>query len=282
MQRIKNGFSKIVDDLGQRLFGDSISAARTLLIIGVNILILGYLYTYVFQYLLPDGTPLPLWQFVADLYANGGAELLSIAITVLIIDRLNQRRAVAERKEELILQMGSRDNAFAVEAVRLLKHKGWLEDGSLKHAHLEKANLTGAHLGRADLVRAFLINTNLAGANLGGANLAGAYLINANLEGAYLHGTNLAGANLIAADLAEARFYEANLEGAVFVRSIRSDAPEWYLIVMNVDQAKFDEKSILPNGKHWFEGAVWPDDFLPQDQLALLKQADGADESKSL
>ncbi len=45
-------------------------------------------------------------------YSNFGIELVSIALTVLVIDRLNQRRANRERLQELITQMRSKDNGF--------------------------------------------------------------------------------------------------------------------------------------------------------------------------
>jgi hypothetical protein len=71
-----------------------------------------------------------LSHLTADFYANVSTELGSIAITVLIIDSLNQRRMTRQEKAELVLQMSSPDNAFAQEAVRRLRARGWLKDGS--------------------------------------------------------------------------------------------------------------------------------------------------------
>ncbi len=74
--------------------------------------------------------------------------------------------------------MGSPDNAFAVEAVRILRVRGWLTDGSLREkdfreanlqrANLEKADLQGANFSWADMREANLTEANLKWANLGG------------------------------------------------------------------------------------------------------------------
>ena len=122
-------------------------------------------------------------EIFLDLWSNGGTELASIALTVLVIEGLNRRRATTERKKALILQMGSPDNGFAVEATRILRAEEWLKDGTLVGANLWKANLA-----RADLGWAILWYTNLEGADLRKANLEGADLHDANLEGAELQG----------------------------------------------------------------------------------------------
>jgi len=75
--------------------------------------------------------------FLQDYYANISTELASIAITVLIVDVLYQQRDVEREKRDLILQMGSPDNTFAVEAVRRLRAQGWLKYGALRGAFLE-------------------------------------------------------------------------------------------------------------------------------------------------
>lgn len=189
-----------------RIMFAPVTAALILLILGVVIILYGFFTLYAVDQRTWE-------QFVADLYANGGAELLSIAITVLIIDTLNKRRSTLERKSELKLQMSSTDNSFAVEAARLLRLKGWLRDGTLKYVRLEGANLARADLGSANLMKADLKNANLHETTLQEANLSGA-----NLSGATLYHANLEGANL----------YEANL-----------------------DKAKFNKNTILPDGSNW-------------------------------
>lgn len=74
---------------------------------------------------------------------------------------------------------------------------------------LRKADLAGARLERANLMRADLEGADLVGANLEGANLA-----EANLEDAYLVGTNLRAAVLTEARLEGAYLIQVNLERA--------------------------------------------------------------------
>ncbi len=172
-----------------------IIAAVILLVFGVGVVVGGYLFTQDIR---------NLRTLVEQLYSNFGIELFSIAITVIVIEGLNERRAKQERKTELILQMSSPGNSFAVEAVRILRQKGWLEDGSLRDARLLDANLQGAQLRRA----------NLRGADLWNANLRGVILRNAKLQGADLWLAKLQGADLSSVNLGGADLWNANLRGA--------------------------------------------------------------------
>ena len=112
------------------------TAAVVLLVLGLLLWLLGYL-------------------------ADMAPELGGIAITVLLIDTLNEVRATQREKRALILQMGSPDHGSAVEAARILRVHGLLTDGSLR-----AANLVGANLKETNL-----IDANLRGANLSRANL---------------------------------------------------------------------------------------------------------------
>lgn len=116
-------------------------------------------------------TPLPL---IADFYANVATELASIAITVLVIDGINERRAVQQEKQSLILQMSSPTNFIAKEAARVLLMRGWLTDGTLHRANLLRANLRKAFLPKADLRGVYLHKASLMDAYLQEANLTGA------------------------------------------------------------------------------------------------------------
>ena len=71
-------------------------------------------------------------DFVGDFYANISAEFASIALTVLLIDYLNERREDQRRKELLVRELSSTSNAIALRAVAELKAEGWLVDGSLQ------------------------------------------------------------------------------------------------------------------------------------------------------
>jgi hypothetical protein len=192
----------------------------------------------------PTSTP-----FIDDFYANVAVDLAFTAVTILIIDVLDDRREQKMEKERLILQMGSPNNGTAMEAVRVLRSRGWLSDGSLNGAFLEAADLShcnltdsklhganlnqvklnGAMMKKADLTAAMLSNAQfqdaelidsifdqatLYGAQLQNANLSncsfkGANLLNANLRGAMLYGADLTDANLRNADLTDATLLNA-------------------------------------------------------------------------
>ncbi|MCI0708902.1 MAG: pentapeptide repeat-containing protein [Chloroflexi bacterium] len=166
-------------------------------------------------------------KVVDDFAANVITEVISIAITVTVIARLNRQEAVRQRKEELILQMGSPYDGFATEAVRLLGTYGWLTDGSVSGADLRYANLQGVNLKKSNLDRVDLSFANLQAAQMSQANLQGAQLNYANLQNSSFMQANLQGAKLSFANLQETTFSEANLKDAVLYRVNLQDAKLW-------------------------------------------------------
>ena len=204
-------------------------AAIVFVLLGISIAVGGYAFLYGL------GT---LRDIVGDFYANIAAEAISIAITVLIIERLYERRSKTEaekaEKERLILQMGSPDRGFAVEAARQLAKREWLKDGSLVKAHLGGADLTEAKLYEANLSDANLYKTILdnailaravlTGADFWRASLKGAMLIEATLHRAILRDVELSNAYLRQADLSSAILWEANLSGSDLLGCILIDA----------------------------------------------------------
>ncbi len=181
--------------------------------------------------------PLQWLGVVEEFYSNFTTELFSIAVTVLIVDWLNERRQTQQLKEQLIRDMGGQVNDFALRAVRELRTYGWLEDGSLQGAYLLGANLQNANLQKASLQEALLTVANLQDAWLVKANLQDATMKEANLQGA-----RLPVANLQRADLTRANFQDADLRFADFRCSILTGA--------NFQDAKYYR-------------TTWPDSFDP-------------------
>lgn len=190
-----------------------------------------------------------LWLTTA--LVSVGPELAGIAIGVVSIDLLNERRQREEHKRQLIRELASPHNEIAVTAARELREEGWLTKG----AELRERNLSGANLAGCNLSEAKLEEVNLQGADLGGANLYRATLRRAMLESidrhlyhemywelASLDGitpigmsrTDLGAADLRQADLRDtnmnsANFYladlrGANLEGATLQRAVLEKA----------------------------------------------------------
>src|SRR5262249_726 len=96
------------------------------------------------------------WGYGVNLFTS----VLSAALTVLILDDLNRRRAKQEAENDLKRQLvddaASVSNEIAKNAVHQLFRKGWLtgENGLLKNAPLFRANLEGAILYNANLENA--------------------------------------------------------------------------------------------------------------------------------
>ena len=124
-----------------------------------------------------------------------GAVMTTIAFGIVLLV-FQQYQAVQNRKAELILQLGSPNNIFAVEAYRQVEALGWHDDGTLENTRLWNANLESAILWGSNFEGAILWGANLAGANLWDANLADTNLREVNLQGADLWDANLAGAIL--------------------------------------------------------------------------------------
>lgn len=167
------------------------------LMMGFSVLILGSLLLY---------GEWSLMSLVEDLYSNIGTGLLTVAVTILLIDRIYAHHRKQEHKSNLILQMSSPNNAFAVEASRQLRVRGWLSDGSLNKSRLAYADLSKAQLKDINLREADLSYAKLVNADLRQADLRRAVFFEADLSGAVLTGANLEGADLLF----------ANLEGTVF------------------------------------------------------------------
>lgn len=196
-------------------------------------------------------------------------ELISIGITVVVLDQINEYRTTQKLKQRLVREAGSFANNTAVSAVDWIRHEGWLkgEDGLLKSASLFGANLEGvnfsvanlqnANLETANLEHSRLIRTDLKGAsmvrskinhanlsvanlentNLFFAELKGANLVFATLRGASLPDVNLDGARLDHADLSGANLSGASLKGASLFRANLTETDMRY--------------TILPDGTKW-------------------------------
>jgi hypothetical protein len=140
---------------------------------------------------------------LAELWPNIIPELLSISITVLIIDTLYRKHSDDELKKVLIKQLGSKNNAVASQALEELGARGWLSDGTLNSAYLISANLDGNSITGADM----------RGVHLSFASLKDTPWFETDLEGAFLDHADLENATLSMPAVGP-HFAEANLENA--------------------------------------------------------------------
>ncbi|MFN8527986.1 MAG: pentapeptide repeat-containing protein [Anaerolineae bacterium] len=117
----------------------------------------------------------------------------------------------------------------------------WLQGARLWDTNLEGANLWQARVQNADLRRANLENAEANETKFDESDLREVNFKRANLREARLTGAVLQEANLTEADLTDARLEGVNLRGAILRRAI-------------LEGAVFDNKTILPDGKHWLPG----------------------------
>ena len=95
-----------------------------------------------------------------------------------------------------------------------------LNGADLSNAHLERANLDGvmlmgANLFKANFQGATILNANLRGAIAPGSNLSGATILTSNFQRALLYKSQLRGVTIIGAKMHLADLREVQLQGAV-------------------------------------------------------------------
>lgn len=209
--------------------------ALVLAIFAVMVIVAGYITV--------NGMVLDIVTISDAFYANLGAEALSIIVTVLILDRLNETRAKVQRqiekKAELIAELGGSSNDGVLRALRLIKHYEYDKDGSLRGANLQLANLRHANLRYVNMPEVRLDEARLDKADLIAANLSLAVLEGACLRNCKLVGANLSGADLTNSDLAYAELgYLVEEKGN----------PQ-----RNYVRVRLSSDTLLPNGMRWNE-----------------------------
>ncbi|MEO1165641.1 MAG: pentapeptide repeat-containing protein [Chloroflexota bacterium] len=244
---------------------------QTIVIIAVLVAIVGYINQH--------GWLLNATNVLGDFYANVSSELLSIIVTVLVLERLNARRQDEQEKRRLIALLGSNEAVVTKIAIAELRARGWLEDGTLAGIDLIRANLEGAYLRGADLRKADLRRANFTKADLYHATLSNAGLFRANLTKAKLNNIDLRNSELKRANLSGANLFGANLRSSILENANLSNTLLWNVNLSNANlknadltDAIFDE-TILPDKTVWtpdtdmtrFTNPEHPDFWSPED-----------------
>ena len=182
-----------------------------------------------------------------DFYANVSSELISIVITVLVLDRLNERRQNAQELRRLTALMNSDENMITKIAVAELRARGWLENNSLKGSHFHEANLKKARLESVVMERCSFFRSNMEGAILSKSNFNQSHFTLTNLRRASMSDTNFQDSSLANADLAFSTIVgcnlrKTNLAGVNLKNAVLLDC-------------QFDEGTILPDETYWTPNA---------------------------
>jgi uncharacterized protein YjbI with pentapeptide repeats len=212
-------------------------------------------------------------------------EAISIGVTAIIIDRINQWRRKQQYKKRLLQQLKSDINIIALSATEGLWANDWWADGSLTNLRLARSDLRGANLARANLTGTSFVhprwgkakfdtNTRLPddtfwisedrtditqftnpnhpnywrGFNLRNGNIAGKNYSKANLRGGDLGGCNLKSTNLQYANLNSATLGGANLQGT---NLCEADLQNAIFEHHTLGKTHFDSNTILPDGNRW-------------------------------
>lgn len=168
-------------------------AAYMLLAIGI----LGGLYGHITEY-----SSIRIFKLIEDYYTNFSTELIGIAITVLVLDKLyikRQQRIENDRlKIDLMNRVRSQVNVQALSAL-----EGLFINEIITKQPNKKYNFSGANLHQAHFFSYFKVE---------GAKLKGANFQDAILSEAWLNETDLCGANLSRVKLQKARLFKTNLQ----------------------------------------------------------------------
>lgn len=169
-----------------------------------------------FGYFNQHGSAINWTNIFGDFYANVSSELISIVITVLVLERLNARRQDKQELTRLKALLKSNESVVTKIAIAELRARRWLEDGSLSRINLISSNIMEASLERSEFKDSFFANANCQETNFFRANLEGVDFLQANLRGAFLVFTNLKDADLSYANLEGAFLANSNLEDTIF------------------------------------------------------------------
>ncbi|MCL4872015.1 MAG: pentapeptide repeat-containing protein [Anaerolineae bacterium] len=161
----------------------------------------------------------PIGLFFTHMLVKVGAEFAGIAIAVVTIDYLNEKRQEKEHIDQLKRELSSHDPGIVQRALNELKARKKHSDGTLKGVSLLRANWTNVLLPNADLEGAYLGFANFENAILIGANLAKTMMDSTILHKCHLEKANMAGSTIIHANLEGVYLSEAILEGVKFINT---------------------------------------------------------------
>jgi len=173
-------------------------------------------------------------------------EIISIGITIVILDRINEYRETQRLKKQLRRDAGSRSNTTALSAIDSMRHEGWLvgKSGLLEKQSLRRSNLDQSYLRYAQLYKTDLYRSSLVEADLIEADMKFSNLTHANLEGAWLYRTQLNGAELSYVNFEKARFGGVNFYGANLKHANLTNVGSW-------EGKKPPLVPLLPDGTQW-------------------------------
>lgn len=180
----------------------------------------------------------PFGEIVKILYPNLASEFLSIAITILLINFLYEKKEKNLNKRRLIRELGSEDKGFTSRALKEIIELGYHNDGTLAGINLAKANLEGLDLSGLNLK-----NVDFSFANLNTAILKGCNLDGAILNDAQLREVNLEDCSLNQTQMARCNFYSARMNRSILTNCelLKANLAQCELIDATINSCKLEE-----------------------------------------
>lgn len=170
---------------------------------------------------ISDGFESESGETIHNLMLNFAFTLLGVALTVLVIDRLNEKRSKAERKDTLIRDLGVGDKSVSLRALNELANVFALTDGSLSKKDFTKSeffeiDLAGFVADNALFIGSKFIKCDLANSSLIEASLNDAFFEKCGMDQSNLEKASMIQSTFIACDLRNANITGADLRGAHF------------------------------------------------------------------
>ncbi|MEM7118018.1 MAG: pentapeptide repeat-containing protein [Chloroflexota bacterium] len=218
------------------------------------ILVVGFVNQHAW-YTMPDGEvvkrfkPVPL---IEDFYANISAELASVSVTILLVDRLYRRQDDREIRERLFHRMKGGDKASVREATaEMLAHKGWLKLELKRSRSTHGLDFESASFYEEDLSEVWHFGSTFRNANLRSVNFRDAKITYCDFENAVLSFANFQNVRIrrstfVAADLSYANF--DGIKPAPLYPSIYADDDEAEKITNELLKAKYLKRATMPEG----------------------------------
>ncbi len=211
-------------------------------------------------------------DYSLNLYTEFLGVIVSVIITVFIIDTINRRRDQHRREEDskvrLVRQVRSPEPVFVRNALHEIQEQAmfrgeksilqgeflfgarWenvtlnyfnlkqsdMTDSTLKNALFFMAEMQRINLWISKMVDVGFLHSNLAESNLGNSTLVRVKMRTVNLQGANLELAKMEGIEIRNSNLTCTSLKGSDLKNAI------------------LEDNKYDENTILPDGSHWKEG----------------------------
>lgn len=223
--------------------------------------------------------PSPL-EFLQTWFVGIGPEAAGIAVTIIVIDYLNEKREEERQKyeaeqqelhqrkalhDQLLREIGSSDNGLAMRAWRELNARELLQENSLVGIFLNRANLSHSSFSDRDMKESSLYDATFQYAEFYRTDLSKANGMHADFEQAKFTAAKLIEAWLSHCNFKGASFEKADLSRATLVSSDFSNVRSGFAIFTKADVSSSNFNNATLHDVNFNEASVYETDFSGAD-----------------